>query len=163
MDGRDNEMIEQTTDILIIGGGPAGSTSALYLSQLGLDITIVEKKVFPRETLCGEFLSKEVTDILKELNLFNDFISLNPNKLKSFCAVDDSGIELKSDLNFEAYAMKRSVFDLLLVEKAKARNVNIIQPAVVISTTKSNSNFISEIDDGSGNKLQIKSKLVIGA
>ena len=146
MDGRDKEMIEQTTDILIIGGGPAGSTSALYLSQLGFDITLVEKKVFPRETLCGEFLSKEVTDILKELNLFNDFISLNPNKLKSFCAVDDSGIELKSHLNFEAYAMKRSVFDLLLVEKAKARKVNIIQPAEVISTTKSNSNFISEID-----------------
>ena len=163
MDDRDNEMIEQTTDILIIGGGPAGSTSALYLSQLGFDITIVEKKVFPRETLCGEFLSKEVTDILKELNLFNDFISLNPNKLKSFRAVDDSGIELKSHLNFEAYAMKRSVFDLLLVEKAKSRKVNIIQPAEVISTTKSNLNFISEIDDGSGNKLQIKSKLVIAA
>ena len=163
MDDRDKEMIEQTTDILIIGGGPAGSTSALYLSQLGFDITLVEKKVFPRETLCGEFLSKEVTDILKELNLFNDFISLNPNKLKSFCAIDDSGIELKSDLNFEAYAMKRSVFDLLLVEKAKARKVNIIQPAEVISTTKSNSNFISEIVDESGNKLQIKSKLVIAA
>ncbi|MBP1683127.1 MAG: FAD-dependent oxidoreductase [Ignavibacteriaceae bacterium] len=147
MDDRDKEMIEQTTDILIIGGGPAGSTSALYLSQLGFDITLVEKKAFPRETLCGEFLSKEVTDILIELNLFNDFISLNPNKLKSFRAVDDSGIELKSDLNFEAYAMKRSVFDLLLVEKAQSRKVNIIQPAEVISTTKSNSNFISEIDD----------------
>mgnify|MGYP003507223760 FL=1 len=156
-------MIEQTTVILIIGGGPAGSTSALYLSQLGLDITLVEKKVFPRETLCGEFLSKEVTDILKELNLFNDFISLNPNKLKSFRGVDDSGIELKSHLNFEAYAMKRSVFDLLLVEKAKSKKVNIIQPAEVISTTKSNSNFISEIEDASGNKLQLKSKLVIAA
>jgi flavin-dependent dehydrogenase len=156
-------MTEQTTDILIIGGGPAGSTTALFLSQLGFNITIIEKKVFPRETLCGEFLSEEVTDILKELNLFDDFISLKPNKLKSFRAVDESGIELVSDLNFEAFAMKRSIFDSLLLETAKVRKVNIIQPAEVISIIKSNSNFISEIVDESGNKSQIKSKLVIAA
>ena len=156
-------MSEQTTDILIIGGGPAGTTTALYLSQLGFDITIIEKKVFPRETLCGEFLSKEVIDILKELNLFDDFISLNPNKLNSFRAVDDSGVELESELNFEAYAMRRSVFDLLLVEKAKSRNVRVIQPAEVISTVKINSEFISLIEEDTGNKIQIKSKLVIAA
>jgi menaquinone-9 beta-reductase len=156
-------MTEQNTNILIIGGGPAGSTAAIYLSQLGFDITLIEKKSFPRETLCGEFLSKEVTDILKELNLFNDFLLLKPNQLKSFRAVDDSGIELKSKLSFDAYAMKRSVFDSFLIEKAKERKVNIIQPAEVNSTIKSTSNFISEIEDGSGNKLIIKSKLVIAA
>jgi len=134
------------TEVLIIGGGPAGSTTALYLSQLGFDITLIEKKIFPRETLCGEFLSKEVTDVLKELRIFEDFISLNPNKLNSFRAIDDSGIQLISDLNFEAYAMKRSVFDSLLLEKAKERNVNVIQPAEVISTTKMKSEFISEIE-----------------
>ncbi|HEX7358719.1 MAG TPA: NAD(P)/FAD-dependent oxidoreductase [Ignavibacteriaceae bacterium] len=156
-------MNEQTTDILIIGGGPAGSTTALYLSQLGFDITVIEKKIFPRETLCGEFLSKEVTDILNELNLFNDFLSLKPNKLISFCAVNDSGIELKSKLSFDAYAMKRSIFDSLLIEKAKERKVNIIQPAEVKSIIKSDSNFISEIENGFGYKFKIKSKLVIGA
>ncbi len=151
------------TEILIIGGGPAGSTTALYLSQLGLDITLIEKKIFPRETLCGEFLSKEVTDVLKELNIFKDFISLNPNKLNSFRAVDCSGIQLKTDLNFDAYSMKRSVFDFLLLEKAKERKINVIQPADVISTAKGNSEFISEIEDGSGQIIQIKSKMVIAA
>ena len=151
------------TDILIIGGGPAGSTTALFLSQLGFNITIIEKKTFPRETLCGEFLSKEVTDILKVLNVFDDFISLNPNKLESFRAVDKSGIELKSKLNFEAYAMKRSVFDSFLLEKAKSRNVNVIQPAEVISTKKNNSEFLSEIKDSLGQIVQIKSQLVIAA
>jgi len=151
------------TDIVIIGGGPAGSTTALYLSQLGFDITLIEKKVFPRETLCGEFLSKEVTDVLKEVNVFDDFLSLNPNKLNSFRAFDESGIELKSELNFDAYAMKRSVFDSLLLNKAKTRNVNIIQPAEVISLTKTKTGFISEIDNGSGQIIQIKSKLVIAA
>ncbi len=156
-------MTEQTTDILIIGGGPAGSTTALYLSKLGFDITIIEKKKFPRETLCGEFLSKEVTDILKELNIFNEFLSLKPNKLNSFRAVDETGIELKSDLNFDAYAMKRSVFDLFLLDKAKERKVRVIQPAEVITITRTNSEFISEIIDDSSNKFNVISKLVIAA
>ena len=156
-------MTELNTDILIIGGGPAGSTTALYLSELGFNITLIEKKIFPREVLCGEFLSKEVTDVLKELNIFNDFLSLNPNKLNSFRAVDESGIELNSNLNFDAYALKRSVFDLFLLNKARDKNVKVIQPAEVISTTKSDCEFISVIEENNGNKLQIKSKLVIGA
>jgi flavin-dependent dehydrogenase len=156
-------MTEQTTDILIIGGGPAGSTTAIYLSKLGFDITLIEKKAFPRETLCGEFLSKEVTDILKEVNAFDDFISQKPNKLNSFRAIDASGKELKSDLKFDAYAMKRSLFDSILLEKAKSVNVRVIQPAEVISTTESESEFISRIVDNSGQIIHIKSKLVIAA
>lgn len=156
-------MTELNTDILIIGGGPAGSTTALYLSELGFNITLIEKKIFPREVLCGEFLSKEVTDVLKELKIFNDFLSLNPNKLNSFRAVDESGIELNSNLNFDAYALKRSVFDLFLLNKARDKNVKVMQPAEVISTIRSNREFISVIEENNGNKLQIKSKLVIGA
>jgi menaquinone-9 beta-reductase len=151
------------TDILIIGGGPGGSTTALYLSKLGYDITLIEKKKFPRETLCGEFLSKEVTDILKELNIFQEFISLKPNQLKSFRAVNDSGTELHSALNFDAYAMKRSVFDSLLLDNAKKQNVNIIQPATLKSVSKKNSGFISEVENESGEVIQVKSKLVIAA
>jgi menaquinone-9 beta-reductase len=155
--------MKQETDILVIGGGPAGSTTALYLSRLGYDITLIEKKKFPRETLCGEFLSKEVTDILKELNIFKEFVSLKPNQIKSFRAVNDSATELHSDLNFEAYAMKRSVFDSLLLENAKKQNVNIIQPAIVRSVSKINSGFVSEVENESGEVIQVKSKLVIAA
>lgn len=155
-------MIKET-DILIIGGGPAGSTTSLYLSQLGYDITIVEKKKFPRETLCGEFLSREVTEVLKELNIYNEFLSLKPNHLKSFRAIDDSGIELNSDLNFDAYAMKRSVFDSFLLDNAQMQKVKIIQPATVLAISRSKSSFTSEIEDEFGETFQIISKLVIGA
>ena len=70
-------------EIGIIGGGPAGSAAAAYLAGYGFDVCLFEKKSFPRETLCGEFLSTEVIHFLKEINLFDEFISLNPNKIKS--------------------------------------------------------------------------------
>ena len=156
-------MNKAQTEILIVGGGPAGSTAALYLSQLGFDITLIEKKVFPREVLCGEFLSKEVTDILKELNLFNEFISLKPNKLNTFSAIDNSGAILKSKLDFDGYALKRSIFDSFLLGKAKEKGVKIIQPAEVISHIQTEAGFISNIETGSGEILEIESRLVIGA
>ncbi len=156
-------MIEEKTDILIVGGGPAGSTTALYLSQLGFDITLIEKKKFPRETLCGEFLSKEVVEVMKELNIFRDFLSLKPNSLNSFRAIDESGIELKSTLKFDAYAMKRSVFDSFLLDKARASNVKVIQPAEVYSIIKTKSEYISEIVDEYSKNNNIRSKLVIAA
>lgn len=156
-------MIEQKTDILIIGGGPAGSTTALYLARLGFYIMLIERKNFPRETLCGEFLSKEVTDVLKDLDLFEDFISLKPNNLGSFRAVDESGLELKSRLNFDAFGMKRSIFDSFLLEKAKSQNVIIHQPAEVIAIVKTESGFTSKIVSEASNKYQVNSKLVIAA
>ena len=156
-------MKKTETEILIIGGGPAGSTIALYPSLLGLDITLIEKKIFPRETLCGEFLSGEVAKILKELNLFDSFISLKPNRLNSFRIISDSGIELKSHLSFDAYAMKRSQFDYFLIEEVKNKKVKVIQPASLINTIRNNSGFISDIRDDSGHIFQINSKYVIAA
>lgn len=156
-------MIEHSTDILIVGGGPAGSTTALYLSQLGYKITLIEKRKFPRETLCGEFLSKEVTNVLKELNIFDQFILQNPNKLNFFRAIDDSAIELKSELNFDGFAMKRSKLDSFLLEKAKSDNVKILQPAEVVSFSKSKSGFIAEVIDNTSEKYLISSRLIIAA
>jgi menaquinone-9 beta-reductase len=59
--------------------------------------------------------------------------------------------------------MKRSVFDSLLLENAKKQNVNIIQPATLKSVSKTKSGFISEVENESGEVIQVKSKLVIAA
>jgi geranylgeranyl reductase family protein len=44
-------------DVLVIGGGPAGSSCAYWLADAGWDVALVEKKVFPREKTCGDGLT----------------------------------------------------------------------------------------------------------
>jgi geranylgeranyl reductase family protein len=44
-------------DVLIVGGGPAGSSCAYWLAEAGWDVAVVEKKVFPREKTCGDGLT----------------------------------------------------------------------------------------------------------
>src|ERR1700691_5032892 len=51
-------------DILVIGGGPAGSMSAIRLAQAGRRVTLVEKERAPHHKVCGEFLSEEAVDYL---------------------------------------------------------------------------------------------------
>jgi flavin-dependent dehydrogenase len=54
--------VPNSTQITIIGGGPAGSAAAILLARQGYDVVLLEKDRFPRHKLCGEFLSLEAQD-----------------------------------------------------------------------------------------------------
>ena len=62
---------QQVYDVVIVGGGPARTTAALYANRLGLNTIIVDKSIWPRDKICGDALSGKVVDILKDLNLIN--------------------------------------------------------------------------------------------
>jgi menaquinone-9 beta-reductase len=44
-------------DVIVVGAGPAGSSTAFYLAQAGLDVLLLEKSRFPREKVCGDGLT----------------------------------------------------------------------------------------------------------
>src|SRR5712692_5801304 len=53
-------------DLAIIGGGPAGTSAALEARKRGLSVTIWERDTFPRDKVCGEFLSSEAIPLLEQ-------------------------------------------------------------------------------------------------
>ncbi len=150
-------------EVIVVGGGPAGSVTANYLARFGFDVCLIEKKQFPREVLCGEFLSLEVSRVLNELNLFNEFLSLNPIAINKFKFVNDKGNEISSHFDFNAYALKRSIFDQLLLNNAFENGVRIYQPAVVNFIRREVDKYFVELTDQSRNNITIKADYVIAA
>ena len=59
------------TDVLIVGGGPGGSTTATFLARSGLDVTVVEREPFPRFKV-GESLVPNCMPILERLGVLGD-------------------------------------------------------------------------------------------
>jgi len=51
-------------DVIVVGAGPAGATTAFYLAQSGLDVLVLEKARFPREKVCGDGLTPRAVKAL---------------------------------------------------------------------------------------------------
>ena len=51
-------------DVIVVGAGPAGATTAFYLAQSGLDVLLLEKSRFPREKVCGDGLTPRAVKTL---------------------------------------------------------------------------------------------------
>src|SRR5260370_27583887 len=55
-------------DVAIVGAGPGGSTLAALLARRGHSVALIHRDVFPRDKLCGEFLSYDALPIVRTLN-----------------------------------------------------------------------------------------------
>ena len=56
-------------DVLVVGGGPSGSSCAYWLAEAGWDVALVEKKEFPREKTCGDGLTPRAVRQLADLGV----------------------------------------------------------------------------------------------
>jgi flavin-dependent dehydrogenase len=60
---------ELSTEVLVVGGGPAGAAAGYWLSQLGHDCIVLEKKTYPREKTCGDGLTPRAVKQLGDMGL----------------------------------------------------------------------------------------------
>ncbi|NJP08693.1 MAG: FAD-binding protein [Leptolyngbyaceae cyanobacterium RU_5_1] len=65
-------------DLIIVGGGPAGSTMALSAHKHGLKVLLLDKEQFPRDKICGDALLVDCMTILQEFQL-TDKLSQEPH------------------------------------------------------------------------------------
>jgi len=100
------------SEVIIVGGGPAGSTCAWQLRESGVDCLILDKESFPRLKLCAGWITpKVVTDLKIDLNSYPH--SLN---LLDYLHVNIFGLTLK--LRAKQYSIRRWEFDEWLLQRS---------------------------------------------
>lgn len=70
-------MAELTTDVLVIGAGPTGSSAAAWAARAGLDTLLVDAAQFPRDKACGDGLTPRAIAEMTRLGM-GDFLSDRP-------------------------------------------------------------------------------------
>lgn len=114
-------------DVLIVGGGPAGSSCAWGLRQAGLDVVIIDKKGFPRDKPCAGWITPEVVNQLQiDLDAYRLGRVLQP--ISGFQVSRIGGRDLQIDYGRTiSYAVRRCEFDEYLLRRCGARLLEGVQ------------------------------------
>ncbi len=118
------------TDVLVIGGGPAGAAAGYWLARAGHRVTIVEKKTFPREKTCGDGLTpravKQITDmgLAGSLERFHRYEGLR-------ATAHGKALELQwpshSVYPQHGYVVRRRELDQMVALNAEAAGAQLLQ------------------------------------
>src|SRR5882724_13433345 len=68
----------RSVDVIVVGGGPAGSTLAWDLARRGVDILVVERARFPREKVCGDYVEPRGLRILQRMGCLERLEAAGP-------------------------------------------------------------------------------------
>ena len=121
-------------DVLVVGGGPAGSTTAALLAEKGWRVTLLEKERHPRFHI-GESLLPHNLPILRRLGVLEQVDAIGIRKPG---ADFNSDLEVKGHYQFHfsfaldkghpfAYEVRRSEFDDLLLRNSAAKGAQVLE------------------------------------
>ena len=163
------------TDIVIIGAGPAGCSTSLFLAKNKIPHTIIDKAIFPRDKVCGDALSGKVVYVMKQLNpeMINDYNNNSNQFMPSwgvkFVAPNGKSIDIpfKSDVSKETHApgfiSKRIDFDASLFNKLDKNYANVLDGTELLDVIKTDDGITIQLKNKT-ESFEIKNiKMLIGA
>jgi flavin-dependent dehydrogenase len=108
-------------DVLIVGGGPAGSTCARALRQGGLDVIVLDKADFPRDKTCAGWITPAVIDLLDlDVEAYRRQFVFQPMTGFRTSLIDGNAIETLHR-HPVSYGIRRCEFDTYLLNRAGVR------------------------------------------
>jgi menaquinone-9 beta-reductase len=144
-------------DLIIIGGGPAGTSAAITAARRGARVLLLERGRFPRHKVCGEFVSSESLDLLAKLLASQDGRLLQEAIRIPEGRIFIDGHVLRAPVQPAAASIARLDLDKALWDSAQACGVEARQQ-VTVENVGGSGPFLVHTSDG-----QFASRAVINA
>src|ERR671924_439668 len=158
-------------DVIVIGGGPAGSTVSTLLAQHGCSVELFERERFPRFHI-GESLIPETYWVLKRLNMLPKMQASHFVKKYSVQFVNASG-KLSAPFYFwdnkphecsQTWQVVRSQFDLMMLQNAEEHGVAVHQATRVLDVLFDNDRAVGvRIQQADGTQKEVRTRVVVDA
>jgi geranylgeranyl reductase family protein len=151
-----------STDVVVVGGGPAGAAAAITLVRAGRDVVLVDKAQFPRDKCCGDGLTAEALRLLEALGL-------DPATVPSWQTVDDVVVRSPSGRTttfplprgegiFAAVA-RRADLDAALLDVARAAGAKVVDGHALTGARQQPDRVVAWVD-GVG---EVHARYAVGA
>lgn len=158
-----------TTDVLVIGAGPAGSVAAALLNKSGFNVRVVEKEIFPRFVI-GESLLPRCMEVLEDCDLINVIKEKKfQEKFGAKFVRDNESLDFNFSEQFSkgwtwTWQVPRSEFDTTLINAVISRGVPTnFETTVTAIEFMDNESSVTTIQYSNGGIEKIKAKFIIDA
>ncbi|MCX6537219.1 MAG: geranylgeranyl reductase family protein [Actinobacteria bacterium] len=124
------------TEVLVVGGGPAGAAAGFWLAKLGHDVIVIERKKFPREKTCGDGLTPRAVKELGDMGL-SDQLSQFHRYEGLRATAHGKALELKWPTHpiypQYGYVVRRRELDMMVARNAQDAGAKLLEEHEAIS------------------------------
>ena len=161
-------------EVIVVGGGPAGASTAHALAREGVDVLVLDKAKFPRDKTCAEYLSPQASRILFDMNVLDEIERSSPAHLLGMRVRAPSGQcadgEFASTHGFRGFrdhglAVRRTVLDAIVLGGARAAGARVEELVRVTDLAKDHTGRVTGVTviGADGSARTMTSRYVIGA
>src|SRR5262245_47821316 len=160
-------------DVLVVGGGPAGTSTAVALAKRGVAVTVVDHARFPRSKPCAEYLSPEASRILDAMGALRLVEDTGAAQLSGVVVRAPNGSLIRGEfLSSHGYrpfrerglSVQREVLDAILIARARASGVHVHEETRATNLLIEGGRVTGAmLRDAAGRPRAVTARVVVGA
>jgi flavin-dependent dehydrogenase len=161
-------------EVIVVGGGPAGASTACALAREGVDVLVLDRSKFPRDKICAEYLSPQASRILSDMGVLDEIEATGPAHLRGMRVSAPNGTtadgEFASGHGFRGFrdsglAIRRTILDDIVLRGARKAGARVEESMRVTDLTRNGGGRVSGVKalDGAGAERILRARYVVGA
>ena len=159
-------------DVVVVGGGPAGSCLAWALARQGLDVVVLDRARFPRAKACAEYLSPECSRILARMGVLEPLERAGAAHLRGMIVRAPDGTAFRGEFaaahGFAGFrdrglAIPRTVLDGMLLDRARAAGAQVREGVQVRDVLRDAAGRATGVAVAGGSDAEVHARVVVGA
>jgi len=161
-------------EVIVVGGGPAGASTACALARDGIDVLVLDRATFPRDKVCAEYLSPQASRVLFDMGVLEQVEASGPAHLRGMRVSAPNGAvadgEFASSHGFRGFrdkglAIRRTILDEIVLRGAQKAGARVEESTRVTDLTRDAGGRISGVDviDRDGRARSLHARYVVGA